>query len=90
MATPSMVFEQIVNRLSQSIEEDSYLISCTKGILDNPFRPLSEVILSKMKNSDGVLSSHNLAKEIAENKDAGKVIGSDNEEIIDVVKSKLY
>ena len=89
IATPSIVFEQIVNRLSQSIEDDSYLISCTKGILDNPFRLLSEVILSKMKNSVGVLSGPNLAREIAENKVAGTVIASDNEELLDVVKSIL-
>ena len=89
IATPSIVFEQIVNRLSQSIENDAYLISCTKGILDNPFRLLSEVILSKMKNSVGVLSGPNLAKEIAENKVAGTVIASDNEELLDVVKSIL-
>ena len=89
IATPSIVFEQIVNRLSQSIEDDAYLISCTKGILDNPFRLLSEVILSRMKNSVGVLSGPNLAKEIAENKVAGTVIASDNEELLDVVKSIL-
>ena len=89
IATPSIVFEQIVNRLSKSIEDDAYLISCTKGILDNPFRLLSEVILSKMKNSVGVLSGPNLAKEIAENKVAGTVIASDNEELLDVVKSIL-
>ena len=89
IATPSIVFEQIVNRLSQSIEDDAYLISCTKGILDNPFRLLSEVILSKMKNSVGVLSGPNLAKEIAENKVAGTVIASVNEELLDVVKSIL-
>ena len=89
IATPSIVFEQIVNRLSQSIKDDAYLISCTKGILDNPFRPLSEVILSKMKNSVGVLSGPNLAKEIAENKVAGTVIASDNEELLDVIKSIL-
>ena len=55
------------------MEDDAYLISCTKGILDNPFRLLSEVILSKMKNSVGVLSGPNLAKEIAENKVPGNV-----------------
>lgn len=89
IATPSIVFEQIVNRLSQSIEDDAYLISCTKGILDNPFRPLSEVILSKMNNTVGVLSGPNLAKEIAENKVAGTVIASDNEKLLDAVKSIL-
>ena len=42
-----------------------------------------------MKNSVGVLSGPNLAKEIAENKVAGTVIASDNEELLDVVKSIL-
>ena len=89
IATPSIVFEQIVNRLSLSIEDNAYLISCTKGILDDPFRPLSEVILSKINNTVGVLSGPNLAKEIAENKIAGTVIASDNEKLLDAVKSIL-
>ena len=89
IATPSIVFQQIVNRLPQLIEDDSYLISCTKGILDNPFRPLSEVISSEIKNSVGVLSGPNLAKEIAENKVAGTVIASCNKELLDAVKLSL-
>ena len=89
IATPSIVFQQIVNRLPQLIEDDSYLISCTKGILDNPFRLLSEVISSEIKNSVGVLSGPNLAKEIAENKVAGTVIASCNKELLDAVKLSL-
>ena len=38
IATPSIIFEKIVNRLSNYIPEDAFLISCTKGILENPFR----------------------------------------------------
>jgi len=89
IATPSIVFEQIVIRVSNYIDEKPYLVSCTKGILDNPFRPLSEIISSKLKNTIGVLSGPNLAKEIADEKIAGTVIASPNESLINIVKSVL-
>ena len=89
IATPSIVFEQIIIRISDYIDEKPYLVSCTKGILDEPFRPLSDVISSKLKNTIGVLSGPNLAKEIADEKIAGTVIASSNENLIDIVKSVL-
>lgn len=89
IATPSIIFQQIIQRISNLIEEDSYLISCTKGILGKPFRPLSEVITEKVGNTLGVLSGPNLAKEIADNKVAGSVIASSDNELINSVKSVL-
>ena len=89
IATPSIVFEQITIRISDYIDEKPYLVSCTKGILDEPFRPLSDVISSKLKNTIGVLSGPNLAKEIADEKIAGTVIASPNENLINIVKSVL-
>ena len=89
IATPSIIFQQIIERISNLIEDDSYLISCTKGILGKPFRPLSEVITEKVENTLGVLSGPNLAKEIADNKVAGSVIASSDNELINSVKSVL-
>ena len=89
IATPSIIFRQIIQRISNLIEDDSYLISCTKGILGKPFRPLSEVIIEKVGNTLGVLSGPNLAKEIADNKVAGSVIASSDNELINSVKSVL-
>ena len=89
IATPSIIFEQIVNRLSSCIKESTFLISSTKGILENPFRLLSEVIANDCKNPIGVLSGPNLAKEIADNKIAGTVIASTNEDVISLVKFVL-
>ena len=89
IATPSIVFEQIVMRVSDHIDEKPYLVSCTKGILDDPFRPLSEIISSKLNNTIGVLSGPNLAKEIADEKIAGTVIASPDESLINLVKSVL-
>jgi len=44
IATPSIVFEKIVDRISEFIDPDSFIISCTKGILEDPYRSLSEII----------------------------------------------
>ena len=89
IATPSIIFEQIIKRISNLIEDDSYIISCTKGILGNPFRSLSEIIRERVENTLGVLSGPNLAKEIADNKVAGSVIASSDNELINSVKSVL-
>ena len=89
IATPSIIFEQIIKRISNLIEDDSYIISCTKGILGNPFRPLSEIIRERVENTLGVLSGPNLAKEIADKKVAGSVIASSDNELINSVKSAL-
>jgi glycerol-3-phosphate dehydrogenase (NAD(P)+) len=89
IATPSIIFENIVDRISKFIDPDSFVISCTKGILDDPYRSLSEIISSKLSNKIGVLSGPNLAKEIAENKLAGTVIASPDEDLLVTVKSVL-
>ena len=89
IATPSIIFENIVDRISEFIDPDSFIISCTKGILEDPYRSLSEIISSKLNNKIGVLSGPNLAKEIAENKLAGTVIASSDEDLLIAVKSIL-
>ena len=89
IATPSIIFENIVDRISEFIDPNSFIISCTKGILGDPYRSLSEIISLKLKNKIGVLSGPNLAKEIAENKLAGTVIASSDEDLLIKVKSVL-
>ena len=78
-----------MNRISELIDNKPYVISCTKGILENPFRSMTDVIQNKIKNDVGVLSGPNLAKEIAQNKIAGTVIASNNEDLIKLVKDTL-
>ncbi len=89
IATPSIVFEQIIKRISKLLRDDSYVISCTKGIKGNPFRTLSDIIKSNIDNTIGVLSGPNLAKEIAENKVTGSVIASSDSNLVDFVKTIL-
>ena len=89
IATPSSIFQNIIERIKPLIDNNAFLISCTKGILSDPFRLLSDVISDQIANDIGVLSGPNLAKEIADNKIAGTVIASENEELISSVKSVL-
>ena len=92
IATPSIIFENIVQRIVPLIEGGAHIISCTKGIKLDPFRSMSDIISMNVDlniNSVGVLSGPNLAREIAENKVAGTVIASTSNVLINRVKDAL-
>ena len=92
IATPSIIFENIVQRIVPMIEGGAHIISCTKGIKLDPFRSMSDIISMNVDlniNSVGVLSGPNLAREIAENKVAGTVIASTSNVLINCVKDVL-
>ena len=93
VATPSMIFEEVISRLERLINSSMTVISCTKGIKPKPFRTMTDIITQHLGHiigdKVGVLSGPNLAKEIAEEKLAGTVIASDNEGIVIEVKSML-
>ena len=92
IATPSIIFENIVQRIVPLIESGAHIISCTKGIKLDPFRSMSDIISMNVDlniNSVGVLSGPNLAREIAENKVAGTVIASTSNVLINCVKDAL-
>ena len=92
IASPSLIFENIVKRIAPIVEEGAHIISCTKGIKLDPFRSMSDIIkinMNSLKNSVGVLSGPNLAKEIAEEKVTGTVIASSDELLINDVKETL-
>lgn len=92
IATPSLIFETIVQRITPYIEEGAHIISCTKGIKLDPFRSMSDIISANINsntNNVGVLSGPNLAREIAEKKIAGTVIASSSNELIRDVKTTL-
>ena len=92
VATPSLIFENIIQRITPKINKGAHIISCTKGIKLDPFRSMSDVILenvNKIDNQVGVLSGPNLAREIAENKVSGTVIASSSIDLINDVKKIL-
>ena len=92
VATPSLIFENIIQRITPKINKGAHIISCTKGIKLDPFRSMSDIILenvNKIDNQVGVLSGPNLAREIAENKVSGTVIASSSIDLINDVKKIL-
>jgi glycerol-3-phosphate dehydrogenase (NAD(P)+) len=93
VATPSIIFEEVITRLEPLISSASAVISCTKGIKAEPFRTMTDIIHQHLghiiNNKIGVLSGPNLAKEIADEKIAGTVIASKNEAINVDIKSIL-
>ena len=93
IATPSSIFETIVIRIKPLLTEDVQIISCTKGIKNDPFKTMTDLINEHLcfnnTNSVGVLSGPNLAKEIAEMKVAGTVIASRSDDLINDTKNIL-
>lgn len=93
VATPSIIFEEVISRLEPLISPSVTVISCTKGIKSQPFRTMTDIITQHLGHiigdKVGVLSGPNLAKEIAEEKLAGTVIASENEGIAFEIKSML-
>ena len=93
IATPSLIFEQIIIRLKPLVVPSTSIISCTKGIKADPFRTMTEIITFHLGeivgDKVGALSGPNLAKEIADKKIAGTVIASSNEDLTRSIKSML-
>jgi glycerol-3-phosphate dehydrogenase (NAD(P)+) len=93
VATPSIIFEEVVSRLEPLIDSAAAVISCTKGIKPNPFRTMTDIIKQHLGHTIddkvGALSGPNLAKEIAEKKVAGTVIASEHEGVAFEIKSML-
>jgi len=93
VATPSIIFEEVVSRLEPLINSPAAVISCTKGIKPNPFRTMTDIINQHLGHiigdKVGALSGPNLAKEIAEKKVAGTVIASEHEGLALEIKTML-
>jgi glycerol-3-phosphate dehydrogenase (NAD(P)+) len=93
VATPSIIFEEIISRLAPLISSSVSVISCTKAIKPEPFRTMTDIIHQHLGHiigdRVGALSGPNLAKEIAEKKVAGTVIASENKSINLEIKSML-
>ena len=93
VATPSIIFEEVISRLEPLINSSVTVISCTKGIKPKPFRTMTDIITQYLGHivgdKVGALGGPNLAKEIAEEKVAGTVIAFDNQGIANEVKAML-
>lgn len=90
VAVPSSSFRQVVRDMVPHIQEDTVLISTTKGIESGSFDLMSQILHQEAPNAKvGVLSGPNLAKEIAKKDLTGTVIASPDEAVRELLKTVL-
>ena len=74
---PSNSFKEVLLKAVKHINPDAFLISATKGIEEEGFLLMSQILENETKDHDiGVISGPNLALEISLNQLTGTVIAS--------------
>ncbi|MCP5015921.1 MAG: NAD(P)H-dependent glycerol-3-phosphate dehydrogenase [Ketobacter sp.] len=90
VAIPSKAFQSVVRDAAQWLNEDQILVSTTKGIGEDGFKLMSQILEENTPcKYIGVLSGPNLAKEVAERTLTGSVIASEHEEVRLAVQQTL-
>jgi glycerol-3-phosphate dehydrogenase (NAD(P)+) len=91
MAVPSHSSRAVARELARWIDPAALVISTTKGIEEDGFRLMSQVLAEELQgNPLGVLSGPNLAKEIASGQLTGTVIASEHQQLNETVQSLLH
>ncbi len=86
VVVPSRVFREVVRRLGDFLHGEHILISATKGIEDETFKRMSEIIKEETPvKKVGVLSGPNIAEEIMRGHPSATIVASRFE----LVKSKV-
>lgn len=79
VAIPSKAFARVVDQVTASLREDQIMISTAKGIQEEGFLLMSEILRSHTPSRHiGVLSGPNLASEIAQKQMTGTVVASED------------
>ena len=90
VAIPSKSFPQVVDRISPNIRPSHILVSTTKGIQEEGFLLMSQILQAQTCSEHvGVLSGPNLAKEIAARYLTGTVIASESERVRTTIQQAL-
>ena len=90
VAIPSKAFRTVLKQARPNLNADQVLVSTTKGIEENGFLMMSQILAQETQSSRiGVLSGPNLAKEIAQRMLTGTVIASECEEVRSRVQNVL-
>lgn len=90
IAVPSGSVREVAHSISDVIEENSIIISGTKGIEPETELLMSEVIAQELPaHRVGVLSGPNLAKEIAEGHLTGSVVASKDSFVCDITQDLM-
>lgn len=90
LALPSKAFPEILQRARHTVAPDTGVVSCTKGIHEDGFLLMSQLLRREWPHvRAGVLSGPNLAREIVEHKFTGTVIASEDPELRTMVQDVL-
>ncbi len=90
ITVPSASFRAVAKAISKHVEQDTYVISGTKGVEGVNFRLMSQILEEEIAQGVvGALSGPNLAEEIAAGKFAGTVIASVDEGLAATVQKYL-
>lgn len=90
VAIPSKAFRKVVQDASQWMNSEQLVVSTTKGISEQGFLLMSQILEQETPCSKiGVLSGPNLAKEVAERHLTGTVIASEDEDVRTRVQDAL-
>lgn len=90
VAIPSKSFPDVVDRIKADIKPEQILVSTTKGIQEQGFHLMSQILKEQTCSEHvGVLSGPNLAKEIAARYMTGTVIASESQYVRDTIQRAL-
>lgn len=90
VAIPSKSFSAVVDRIKDQVTPDQIVVSTTKGIQEDGFLLMSQILESSTCSEHvGVLSGPNLAKEIAARYLTGTVIASQSEKVRSTIQEAL-
>ncbi len=90
LAVPSKSCRNVSQQLKTLLNENTFVVSLTKGIESLTFKLMSQVISEELSDCDvGVMSGPNLAKEIAEGHLTATVVASKSEALTRCVQSVL-
>lgn len=90
VAIPSKAFADVLQQAREWVPEGTMVVSCTKGIAQEGFLLMSELLQQAWPQARvGVLSGPNLAKEIVQKKFTGTVIASPDKALCETVQSAL-
>ena len=79
---PSSSFREVLSKSSAYLNSEAFLISATKGIDENNFLLMSQILKNEKKGHNiGVISGPNLAIEISQGQLTGTVIASKNKSL---------
>ncbi len=79
ISVPSHSFREVTRLAADHLQENSIVLSTTKGIEPETFCLMSQILEQELKNVRiGVLSGPNFAKEIIANQYTGSVVASDD------------